>query len=340
MALPFGRAIIGATTKGTSMTAARRALLGAALAAPALAQAQAQDWSGRSVRVIVPYPPGGPTDIVGRVTAAGLQAELGSSFVVENRAGAGGSIGAGEASRAAPDGATFLVNASAHVITPHLMRGLPFDALADFAPVTEIVKVPLILVVNEALPVRSVQELIALAKAQPGRISYASSSIGGAPHLAGELFKLMTGTDLTHIPYRGSGPALQDLLGGTVQVMFDSLASSAEHVRSGRLRAIAVTTTQRLPSHPELPTIAEAGVDGYEMSTWYAMWGPKNLPPVLATRMQQAVAKVCQREDARARFASMGADPIASTPADFARFSASEYERFGRLVRDADIKGE
>lgn len=325
------------------MTATRRALLGAALAAPALAQAQTQahtpDWP-RSVRVIVPYPPGGPTDIVGRVTAAGLQAELGSAFVVENRAGAGGTIGAGEASRAAPDGATFLVNASAHVITPHLMRGLPFDALADFTPVTEIVKVPLILVVNEAVPVRSVQDLINLAKAQPGRISYASSSIGGAPHLAGELFKLMTRTDITHIPYRGSGPALQDLLGGTVQVMFDSLASSAEHVRSGRLRAIAVTTTQRLPSHPELPTIAESGVPGYEMTTWYAMWGPKNLPPAMAARMQQAVAKVCQREDARARFASMGADPIASAPADFARFSASEYERFGRLVRDAEIKGE
>jgi tripartite-type tricarboxylate transporter receptor subunit TctC len=321
------------------MTATRRALLSAALAAPALA-AQAQDWSGRPVRVIVPYPPGGPTDIVARVTAAGLQAELGFPFVIDNRAGAGGSIGAGEASRAAPDGTTFLANASAHVITPHLMPSLPFDALADFTPVTEIVKVPLILVVNEALPVRSVQDLINLAKAQPGRISYASSSIGGAPHLAGELFKLMTGTDITHVPYRGSGPALQDLLAGTVKLMFDSLASSAEHVRSGRLRAIAVTTAQRLPSHPELPTIAEAGVPGYEITTWYAMWGPKNLPPAIATRMQQAVAKAVQREDSRTRFMTMAANPIASTPADFARFCASEYERFGRLVRDADIKGE
>lgn len=340
MALPGGRAIIGATTKGMSMTATRRALLGAALAAPAFAPAQAQEWPGRSVRVIVPYPPGGPTDLVGRVAAAGLQAELGSPFVVDNRAGAGGSIGAGEASRAAPDGATLLVNASAHVIVPHLQPGIGFDALADFTPITEIVKVPLILVVNDAVPVRSVQDLINLAKAQPGRISYASSSIGGAPHLAGELFKLMTGTDITHIPYRGSGPALQDLLAGTVQIMFDSLASSAEHVRSGRLRAIAVTTAQRLPSHPELPTIAEAGVPGYEMTTWYAMWGPKGMSPALAARVQQAVAKVCRREDARARFASMGADPIASTPADFARFSASEYERFGRLIRDASIKGE
>lgn len=322
------------------MIATRRALLGAALATPALARAQTPEWPSRPVRVIVPYPPGGPTDLVGRVAAAGLQAELNSPFVVDNRAGAGGSIGAGEASRAAPDGATLLVNASAHVIVPHLQPNIAFDALADFTPITEIVKVPLILVVNEGVPVRSVQDLINLAKSQPGRISYASSSIGGAPHLAGELFKLMTRTDITHIPYRGSGPALQDLLGGTVQIMFDSLASSAEHVRSGRLRAIAVTTSQRLPSHPELPTIAEAGLPGYEMTTWYAMWGPKGMPPALAARVQQAVAKVCRREDARARYASMGADPVASTPADFARFSASEYERFGRLVRDADIKGE
>ncbi|WP_424810675.1 tripartite tricarboxylate transporter substrate binding protein [Roseococcus sp. YIM B11640] len=321
------------------MTATRRALLGAALAAPAL-PAFAQDWPARPVRVIVPYPPGGPTDLVGRVAAAGLQAELGQPFVVENRAGAGGSIGAGEAARAAPDGQTLLVNASAHVIVPHLQRNMPFDALADFTPITEIVKVPLILVVNGALPVRTVQDLIDLAKAQPGRISYASSSIGGAPHLAGELFKFMTRTDLTHVPYRGSGPALQDLLAGTVQVMFDSLASSAEHVRSGRLRAIAVTTAQRLPDHPELPTIAEAGVPGYEIATWYAMWAPKGMAPALATRIQQAMAKVVAREDARSRYGAMGATPIASPPADFARFCASEYDRWGRLIRDAEIKGE
>ncbi|MDB5413900.1 MAG: tripartite tricarboxylate transporter substrate binding protein [Rubritepida sp.] len=321
------------------MKATRRALLGAALATPAIA-AFAQDWPGRSVRIIVPYPPGGPTDIVGRVTAAGLQAELGSPFVVENRAGAGGSIGAGEASRAAPDGATFMVNASAHVIVPHLQRNMPFDSLADFTPVTEIVKLPLVLVVNDAETVRSVAELIALARAQPGRISYASSSIGGAPHLAGEMFKLMTRTDITHIPYRGSGPALQDLLGGTVQVMFDSLASASSHIRPGGLRALAVTTTERLPAYPELPTVAEAGVPGYEISTWYGMWGPKNLPPALAARMQQAVARVVAATDPKARFAAMGANPVASTPADFARFVGTEYARWGQLVRDADIKGE
>ena len=325
------------------MKATRRGIWAAALAAPALVQAQAQaqtqEWPNRPVRIVVPYPPGGPTDIVARVTAVGLQTDLGQSFVVENRAGAGGSIGAGEVARAAADGSTFMVNASAHVIVPHLQRNMPFDSLTDFTPVTEIVKVPLILVVNEAVPARSVDELIALVRAQPGRISYASSSIGGAPHLAGELFKLTTRTDMTHVPYRGSGPALQDLLGGTVQVMFDSLASSAAHIRSGRLRALAVTTAARLPANPQLPTVAET-VPGYEIATWYGMWGPKNLPPAIAARMQQAVARMAVSPDSAARFTAMGADPIASTPEDFSRFVRTEYERWGRLVRDADIKAE
>lgn len=310
------------------MHATRRAILAAPmLAAPALAQE-------RAMRFIVPYPPGGPTDLVARVTAAGMP-----GTIVENRPGAGGSIGAGEVARAAPDGTTLLVNASAHVIVPHLQRNMPFDSLADFTPITEIVQVPLILVVNDAVPARSVAELIALARSQPGRISYASSSIGGAPHLAGELFKLMTRTDMVHIPYRGSGPALQDLLGGTVQVMFDSLASSAAHIRAGRLRALAVTTAQRLPSNPDLPTIAET-VPGYEMSTWYGMWGPPRLPPALATRMQENVARVLATPEAQARFLAMGADPIASTPEAFARFVRAEYDRFGQLIRDADIKAE
>lgn len=318
------------------MNTTRRAILAAPLlAAPALAHAQS--WPTRPVRIIIPYPPGGPTDIAGRVIAAGLQAQLGQPAVVENRAGASGLIGSGEVARAAPDGGMFLVNASAHVIVPHLQPQMPFDAIADFTPVTELVKVPLILVVNPQLPVNSVADLIALARAQPGRLSYASSSIGGAPHLAGEMFKLMTGTTLAHVPYRGSGPALADLIGGHVQVMFDSLASSAGHVRDGRLRAIAVSTAERLTAFPDLPTIAEAGVPGYEIATWYGMWAPKNLPEAIATRMQQAVAAVAETEEARARFVSLGAQPVASPPAEFSRFVRSEYERWGKLVRDASI---
>jgi tripartite-type tricarboxylate transporter receptor subunit TctC len=312
------------------MIATRRAML----AMPALGFGTAVQAQERPVRFIVPYPPGGPTDLVGRVASAGMQPSL-----VENRPGAGGSIGAGEVARAAPDGTTLLVNASAHVIVPHLQRNMPFDSLADFTPISEIVKVPLVLVVNEAVPARNVAELIALARAQPGRLSYASSSIGGAPHLAGELFKLMTRTDMVHVPYRGSGPALQDLLGGTVQVMFDSLASSAGHVRAGRLRALAVTTSARLPTHPDLPTVAET-VPGYEMTTWYGMWGPPRMAPALATRIQESVARMAATPEAQARFASLGAEPVASSPEAFGRFVRAEYERFGKLIRDADIKGE
>ncbi|MFM7303713.1 MAG: Bug family tripartite tricarboxylate transporter substrate binding protein, partial [Alphaproteobacteria bacterium] len=250
----------------------RAAITGAML--PLAARAQAPEWPSRPVRFIVPYPPGGPTDIMGRIIAQAVQGPLGQPFVVENRAGANGLIGSEQAARAAPDGSTFLVNASAHVIVPHLTPNMPIDVLADFAPVTNIAAVPLWLVVNPALPVRSVAEFIAYARANPGKIAYASSSQGGAPHLAGELFKLMTGTDLVHVPYRGSGPAGQDLIAGTVQAMFDSVPASAGAVRDGRLRALGVTTRNRIAPFPDLPTIAEAGVPGYEISTWYGIWAP------------------------------------------------------------------
>lgn len=308
------------------MPAPRRALLALPLATPALAQE-------RPVRFVVPYPPGGPTDIVGRVVAAGF----GAPAVVENRPGASGLIGAGEVARAAPDGSVLLVNASAHVIVPHLQRQMPFDAIADFTPITEVVKVPLILVVHPALPARDVAGLVALSRAAPGRLSYASSSIGGAPHLAGELFRLMTGADLTHVPYRGSGPALQDLIAGHVQVMFDSLASAAAHVREGRLRALAVTTAARVSAFPELPTVAEAGVPGYEIATWYGVWGPPGMAAPLADRLSRQIARGLAGEEARARFAAMGAEVVASAPEAFARFARAEFERFGRLVRDANI---
>jgi tripartite-type tricarboxylate transporter receptor subunit TctC len=312
------------------MRATRRALLLTPLATPALAQAE------RPIRFVVPYPPGGPTDLVGRVVAA----NLGVPAVVENRAGGSGLIGSGEVARAAPDGTTLLVNASAHVIVPHLQRQMPFDAMADFTPLSEVVKVPLILVVNAALPVRSAAELVAMARAEPARLSYASSSIGGAPHLAGELFKLLARANLTHVPYRGSGPALTDLIAGNVQVMFDSLASSAQHVREGRLRALAVTTAQRLPAFPELPTVAEAGVAGYEISTWYGVWGPRGLPDAVAARLHGQIQRATATEEARTRFTAMGADVVASTPAEFARFARAEHERFGRLIRDANIQAE
>jgi tripartite-type tricarboxylate transporter receptor subunit TctC len=319
------------------MRITRRAAIAGALL-PFAARAQAPEWPSRPVRFIVPYPPGGPTDIMGRIVAQAVQGPLGQPFVVENRAGANGLIGSEQAARAAPDGSTFLVNASAHVIVPHLTPNMPIDVLADFAPVTNIAAVPLWLVVNPALPVRSVAEFIAYARANPGRIAYASSSQGGAPHLAGELFKLMTGTDLVHVPYRGSGPAGQDLIAGTVQAMFDSVPASAGAVRDGRLRALGVTTRNRIAPFPDLPTIAEAGVPGYEISTWYGIWAPARTPPAIIARLQQAVANAARNPETRARFDALGAEPVADSPEDYARFVRAEYDRWGKLVRDARIK--
>ena len=319
------------------MKITRRAAIAGALL-PFAARAQAPEWPSRPVRFIVPYPPGGPTDIMGRIIAQAVQGPLGQPFVVENRAGANGLIGSEQAARAAPDGSTFLVNASAHVIVPHLTPNMPIDVLADFAPVTNIAAVPLWLVVNPALPVRSVAEFIAYARANPGRISYASSSSGGATHLAGELFKQLTGTDMVHVPYRGSGPAVQDLIAGNVQAMFDSVPSSAASARDGRLRALAVTTRNRIAPFPDLPTIAEAGVPGYEISTWYGIWAPARTPPAIIARLQQAVAAAARNPETRARFDALGAEPVADSPEDYARFVRAEYDRWGKLVRDARIK--
>jgi len=318
------------------MSATRRAMLAAMLAVPA---AQAQGWPSRPIRFIVPYPPGGPTDILGRVAAQVLTQRLPQPVVVENRAGAAGAIGAEAVARATPDGGTFLVNASAHVIVPHMQK-LPFDAVADFAPVTRIAAVPLILVVTPTLPVRSVGDLIALAKAEPGRRSYASSSNGGAPHLAGELFKQMAGVDLQHVPYRGSGQALPDLVAGNVQVMFDSLASSADLVRQGRLRALAVTTEARIPAFPELPTIAEAGVAGYAFSTWYGLWAPARTPEPILARVQRELAAGLAAPEAAERLAALGAVAVADPPADFAAFAAAESARYERVVRTANIRAD
>jgi tripartite-type tricarboxylate transporter receptor subunit TctC len=330
-------------------TVRRRSVLGASLIAaaataappltPAARSQAAAEWPSRPVRFILPYPPGGPTDIMGRVVAQALTRDLPQPVVVENRAGAAGAIGTEAVARALPDGATFLVNASAHVIVPHMVR-VPYGALADFAPVTNIASVPLMLVVTPTLPVRSVPELIAHAKANPGKLSFASSSNGGAPHLAGELFKLMAGVDMAHVPYRGSGQAVPDLIAGNVQVMFDSMPSSAGAVREGRLRALAVTTAGRQAAFPELPTIAEAGVPGYEISTWYGIWAPARTPPEIVARLHAAVARAMRGEDAKEKMAALGAQPVADAPEDFARFVRAEYERWGKLVRDAGIKAD
>jgi len=315
------------------MRITRRAALGAAWAAPALAQG----WPSRPVRCIVPYPPGGPTDLLGRVVTQRAQQELAQPLVIENRPGASGTIGAAEVARAAPDGSVFLVNTSAHVIIPHINRNLPYDALEDFTPVTNMAMVPLVALVNPGLPVRSLRELAEHAKAHPGRVSYASSSIGGAQHLAGEMFKQIAGVDMVHIPYRGAGPAIQDLIAGHVQVMFDSVPAGAGAVREGLLRPLAALSERRIAVHPDLPTTAEAGFPDLVISTWYGIWAPPRTPAAITERMQRAVAAAVEEGEVRARLATLGADPVADPPAAFDAFCRREYAKFGAIVRAANI---
>lgn len=310
--------------------------MGTVLAVPALAQ----EWPSRPVRVVIPYPPGGPTDLIGRVVAQRAQRELGQPLVIENKPGASGTIGAAEVSRAAPDGQVFLMNASIHVIIPHLNRNMPFDALADFTPVTNMAMVPLVALVTPSLPVRSLRELADHAKANPGKLSYGSSGIGAAQHLAGEMFKQIAGVDMTHVPYRGAGPAIQDLIAGNIQVMFDSVPAGAGAVREGLLRPLATTTPQRIAAYPDLPTTAEAGFPDLVISTWYGVWAPPRLPAAMADRMQRAVATAVRDSDVRARLATLGADPVADSPVDFAAFCRSEYDKFGAIVRTANIRME
>lgn len=302
--------------------------------------ALAQAWPSRPIRLVVPYPTGGPTDVLARIVAAKLPDVLGQPVTVDNRAGASGQIGAGEVARAAPDGHTLLSNASIHVINPSLYAKSPYDAIADFAPVTQLATVPLILVVNNELPVRSVRELIDYAKANPGKLNFGSSGNAAAPHLAGEQFKIMTGVQMQHVPYKGSAPALTDLIGGAIQLMFDSMPSAMPHVKSGKVRAIAVTTARRVAAVPDLPTIAEAGVPGYDIGTWYGVWAPKGTPAPIVQRLHAEIVKVLAMPDVRERYASLGAEPVGSSPDAFAAYCASELQKWGKIVRESGAKAD
>ena len=282
--------------------------------------APAQDYPRKPVRMIVPYPPGGPTDILGRIVAQNLSERLGQQVVVENKPGASGMIGADLVAKAPPDGYTLLANASIHVINPSLYKNATYDALKDFAPVSLIAEVPLVLVVAPGLEVKSVKELIALAKSKSGKLNFASSGNAAAPHLAGEAFKIAAGVDMQHVPYKGSGPALTDLMGGQVQLMFDSLPSSISHVKSGKLRAIAVTTAKRSSALPSVPTIAESGVPGFDISTWYGIWAPAGTPTEIVSKLSGEIAKIVKLADVRERLGGLGAEPAGNSPDEFAAY--------------------
>ena len=300
-------------------------------------QAAAQAWPSKPVKLVVTYPPGGTVDAVGRILAPRLSARLGQPVVIDNRAGAGGAIGGDLVAKSAPDGYTLMLDASNHAQNPAL-RKLPFDTLRDLAPVSLLVKVPNVLVVNPATDIHSVKDLITLAKAKPGTIDYASSGNGSAQHLAGELFASMAGVQMTHVAYKGGGPALTDVMAGQVPVFFASIASSLSFIQSGKLRAVAVTGKGPSAVLPQLPTVAQAGLPGYEVYEWNAIFVPAQTPAPVVERLSKEIAATLQEPEVRKRLEALGAEVVGSSPAELDTFRRAEIAKWTRLAKDNKIQ--
>ena len=312
-----------------------------ALAALAISAANAEVYPSKPVRMIVAYPPGGGTDIVGRMVAQKLGEALGQPVVVENRGGASGNIGTELAARAVPDGYTVLMgNVAPNAINVSLFRNLPYDPVADFAPVTLVASTPNILVVHPTTPARTVKEVIALAKAKPGALNFASAGVGSSSHLAGELFRILAGADIVHVPYKGAGPAMVDVLSGQVQLYFATMPAAMPHVKSGKLAPVAVTSARRSQALPGLPTIAESGVSGYEASTWYGLLAPARTPGAAVARLHQGVVKILADAAVREKLADQGFEPVGDSPGEFAAYIKSEIAKWGKVIRDAGIRPE
>jgi tripartite-type tricarboxylate transporter receptor subunit TctC len=325
------------------MRHSRRAFLQLATAAVALPavsrRAGAQAYPARPVRIIVGFPAGGPTDINARVMAQWLSERLGQQFVVENRPGAASNIGTEAALRAPADGYTLLQVSSSNAVNATFYDNLSFNILTDTAPVGAIIRVPFVMEVNPSVPAKTVPEFIAHAKANPGKINMASGGTGTSIHIAGELFKMMAGVNLVHVPYRGSAPALTDMLGGQVQVMFDIMTSSIGHIRSGALRALAVTTAKRSEALPELPTVSDF-LPGYEASAWYGIAAPRGTPSEIVERLNSEINAGLADAGVRARLAELGGTVIPGTPANFGKLVADEVEKWGRVVKFSGAKPE
>jgi len=300
--------------------------------------AWAQDWPTKSVHFIVPYPPGGGTDILARIVQSRLSEVLGQQIVIENRGGAGGAVGTEAAAKSAPDGYTFLFTLSSHTINPLLYK-LNFDVERDFASVTLIVSVPQLIAAYPGAPIKSMQDVVAMAKAQPGKLNFASVGNGTPSHIAGELLKLRAGIDMVHIPYKGGGPAIADTLGGQVPIAIVSMPAAISHVRAGKLRALGVTTLKRNPGAPEIPTVAEAlNMPDYEVDSWYALFAPAKTPPAIVARMQQAIVRTIQLPDVKQKLLEQGGDTVGSTPEELDRVVKTELRKWAEVIRAAKIK--
>jgi len=315
-------------------------LLGvSAFALAAIAGAQAPAYPTKPIRLVVPFPAGGATDILAREVAKHLTDAWGQSVVVDNRPGAGGNIGSELVAKAAPDGYTLeMGTVGTHAINASLYSKMPYDHVRDFVPVILVAGVPNVLEVNPALPVNSVQELIAYAKANPGKLNFASSGSGTSIHLSGELFKVMAGVQMTHVPYKGSAPALQDLIGGQVQLMFDNLPPSLPQIKAGKLRALAVTSAARAPALPDTPTVAEAGLPGFEASSWFGVLAPAGTPPEIVNKLNAEIAKWLASPGAKEKLANVGANIAGGTPEDFARHIQAETTKWAKVVKESGAK--
>lgn len=306
----------------------------------AVGVASAQNYPDRPIRMVLPFPPGGVTDLLARALAEKLAPRLGQPVVVDNRAGAGTVLASDTVARAPADGYTILLAASSLGTAPLLYEKVGYDAIRSFAPITQVASVVHVLVVNPTLPVNSVAELVAHSKQNPDKLSYASTGMGTSTHLEGELFKSMAQASMTHIPYRGSGPALTDLVAGRTQVMFDAWGSSGPFVKAGKLRALAVTTSKRSEVLPELPTVAESGLPGYEAMPWLGLVAPAGTPAAVVERLHREVNEVLKEPDVRERFKAWGLDIIGNTPTEFASFLRRDIDQWTQVIRSANIKAE
>ena len=302
--------------------------------------ANAQTFPAKPIRLIVTYPPGGGADLMARLVSPRMAEALGQPVVVENKPGASGQIGAAEVARAAPDGYTLMLDALNYAVNPSLYPNLPYDPAKAFTPIAVLALYPNMLVVTPSFPARDVKELIAIAKAKPGTVAFASSGNGSAQHLSGELFRQKAGIDMTHIPYKGGGPALNDVIGGQVPVFFANMASGLAHVKGGKLRALAITGTKRSPALPEAPTMAEAGVPGYEVYEWNAIFAPAGTPAPVVAKIADAISRATQSAEFRERVTSLGGEITGYGPAEAARFVREQTELWGKVVREGRIKVE
>lgn len=313
-------------------------LASAMLTSVASAQIAEVPYPSKPVRIVVPYPPGGPNDIIARVVAQRLSENLRQPFIIENRPGATGMTGTDLVAKSPADGYTLLVSASVHVVYPAIFPKVPFDPIKDFTPITQLARAPLVLSVTPGLPVNSVQELIALAKAQPGKLQYASSGNGSATHLAAELFRAQAGIEMQHIPYKGSAPAISDVMAGHANLIFDSLGTTMQAMKGGKLHSLAVTSASRSPAVPDLPTIAESGVLGYDVSSWHGLWAPAGTPKTIVDKLAAEAQKALQMPDTRERLAALGIEPVGSSPTDFHAYNVSEMAKWARVVKTSGAK--